>query len=261
MKVLRALLGCAALGCALLWVPPQGARTSAATLGPGERGAGASIRERVEFVFRSENPAHANAMLAELWTRRGSAADPLEAETIDGLARDVIRVRNERAVGRLRLADRYRSFLGSIADGASWSDWAYGVPASITMAQAILESGWGKAAPGHNYFGMMGDGPAGHTVITSVDYRGGKRRVLARRLKAFESPAQAMEAHGRLLGTSHRYTDARAHATDPATFARRLQGTYASDPRYAARLMEIVDGCGLVAFDVEQPTAWDPTSG
>ncbi len=31
-----------------------------------------------------------------------------------------------------------------------------GVPASVSLAQAALESGWGRHAPGHNFFGIKG---------------------------------------------------------------------------------------------------------
>jgi flagellum-specific peptidoglycan hydrolase FlgJ len=45
-------------------------------------------------------------------------------------------------------------FIASIAPAAQASEKKYGVPASVTIAQAILESAWGKRAIGNNYFGI-----------------------------------------------------------------------------------------------------------
>ena len=50
-----------------------------------------------------------------------------------------------------------KKFLDSIIDGAKEGHKLHGVPASVSLSQAILESGWGKRSPGNNLFGIKAD--------------------------------------------------------------------------------------------------------
>ena len=55
-----------------------------------------------------------------------------------------------------------QAFINQVAPGAIAAQRTYGVPAAVTIAQAIEESGWGQstlAAQDHNLFGIKGDGP------------------------------------------------------------------------------------------------------
>ena len=54
----------------------------------------------------------------------------------------------------------------------------YGVPAAVTIAQAIVESGWGGSTPAaqdHNLFGIKGTGPAGGALYPTTEYVNGRR--------------------------------------------------------------------------------------
>src|SRR3954467_13374731 len=46
------------------------------------------------------------------------------------------------------------AFIAKVAPAAQKTQAEHGIPASVTIAQCILESGWGKCAPGNNYFGI-----------------------------------------------------------------------------------------------------------
>lgn len=146
-----------------------------------------------------------------------------------------------------------RDFLASAVDGAVLSDLRRGVPASITLAQAILESDWGRSAPGHNLFGMKGEGTAGSTSRRVVEYRDGHRSTRTAQFRAYTDRAESIADHSRLLAESPRYARARAAGDDVAAFARALQGTYASDPRYARKLLAIVERYDLGRFDWREP--------
>ena len=57
-----------------------------------------------------------------------------------------------------------QTFISEIAPGAMAAQSRYGIPAAVTIAQAIDESGWGQSALAirdHNLFGIKGTGPAG----------------------------------------------------------------------------------------------------
>ncbi|MSP54175.1 MAG: hypothetical protein EXR69_00985 [Myxococcales bacterium] len=146
-------------------------------------------------------------------------------------------------------------FLKRTAAGASLGDWQWGVPASVTLAQAILESDWGRNAPGNNLFGMKGIGPAGSTVRRVVEYRHGRRTTRLDSFRAYPDEAGAMVDHARVLGSRERYARARLAGDDPRAFARALVGVYASDPLYAQKLERLILRLGLDRFD------WRPGGG
>ena len=57
-----------------------------------------------------------------------------------------------------------QAFISLVAPGALATQQRYGIPAAVTIAQAIDESGWGRsvlATADHNLFGIKGAGPAG----------------------------------------------------------------------------------------------------
>lgn len=260
MRVLRTLIGCAALGVALLGVAPEASPQAPGTLGTSMRGVGALLRQRVDRVLEAGAPRElSDPLLVELHALRAAPETALERGSIDQVVRDVLQVRNNEALGRMTLGSSQKAFLGSIAHAASWVDFERGVPASVTLAQAIQESGWGRAAPAYNYFGIMGVGPAGSTPIMGIAYRGGRRVAVRQYLRAYETPEQALQDHADLLSRGRAYAPARAVASDPHAFVRRLQGIYAADPRYAQRLSGIISGLGLQAFDVELPAPLEPT--
>ena len=117
------------------------------------------------------------------------------------------------------------------------------------MAQAILESGWGRRAPGFNLFGIKGTGSAGSTRSRVVEYVRGKRVIRKTNFRAYNSLSEAMQDHARLLGSSPRYAEARSASESPRAFAAALVGRYATDPRYADKLALLADSYGLDHFN------------
>jgi flagellum-specific peptidoglycan hydrolase FlgJ len=205
-----------------------------------------------ELPSASDRIAAADALLAAM---PRPADRPDDAVVVEDLARQVVFVRNDALMEVAPLPDdKHGAFVGGIVDQAVYSDWAYGVPASITVAQAILESGWGRAAPGNNLFGMKGEGTAGSTSVSSYEYQGGRRYESSARLRAYHSPAESVADHAQVL-LGPRYARAMAAADDTAAFARALTGVYATDPQYHTKLLSLVDSADLARFD------WRPPSG
>jgi flagellum-specific peptidoglycan hydrolase FlgJ len=148
------------------------------------------------------------------------------------------------------------TFLSRTAPAAMLGDWQYGVPTSVTLAQAVLESDWGRSAPGHNLFGLKGEGPAGSSVRQVVEYRHGRRGVRRDAFRAYNSESEALKDHARILGTRARYARARAAGEDRQAFARALVGVYATDPRYAGKLDRIIGLFDLDRFDWATPRSF-----
>jgi flagellar protein FlgJ len=152
-------------------------------------------------------------------------------------------------------------FLAASIGPAQQSQREFGVPASITLAQAILESGWGRSklsANDRNFFGMkcfsQGSYANGcHTYVTnectpapaSVCY------TTSATFRTYASSTNSFRDHGALLATSSRYRTAFNYKNNPVQFAVEIQkGGYATDPLYATKLAKLMQDYKLQSYDV-----------
>lgn len=250
------------LGCSLLlFVMVHDVRSASPhtdeVAGIAMRGPGAMVRARLDGAreMLAAGRAHearerAEALLGELRLRLDSAEEPLDLETIRSAAREAVAVRNAAVAWLTPFPTGFRGeFLASVVDGATFHDWMLGVPAAISLAQAVLESDWGRSAPGYNLFGLKGEGTAGSLKRRVVEYRRGRRIRVFAPFRAYDAPEESMLDHAEILARAPRYARARAASEDHAGYARALQGTYATDPRYARKLVRIIEGLGLGRFD------------
>src|SRR6202000_677934 len=128
----------------------------------------------------------------------------------------------------------------------------YGVPAAVTIAQAIEESAWGRsglAAQYHNLFGIKGTGPAGSVSLPTSEYEGGQWVTIDAQFRFYHNDAEPIADHAELLATSGYYTRAMADRTVPDAFANDLTGVYATDPDYGANLIALMKLYNLYQFD------------
>ncbi|MFZ5476198.1 MAG: glycoside hydrolase family 73 protein [Myxococcota bacterium] len=257
LACLRHALGLALAIAAFVAAMPAASPRTDAIAGIAQRGPAARLRARLDRATahvaegRTADALDAtSALLADLEARRGSPEELLADDVILGAAREAAGLRAEALLAADPPRAGFRAdFLRAHAAGATFADWALGVPASVTLAQAVLESDWGRSAPGNNLFGLKGEGPAGSTVRRVVEYRGGKRRTKMAPFRAYPTVDGSMVDHGEILARSRRYARARAVAEDADAYARALQGVYATDPRYARKLSRLMDDLGLRRFD------------
>ena len=149
--------------------------------------------------------------------------------------------------GRLSPSEFARLF-GPVAREASRKS---GVPASIILAQAALETGWGSSTIGDakNLFGIKGTGPAGSVRVPTEEVVNGRRVTENANFRKYNSWQESIEDHGRLLQNS-RYARAMAVKNDPDQFARELQRAgYAIDPEYASKLISIMKSNNLYQYN------------
>ncbi len=147
-------------------------------------------------------------------------------------------------------------FISSIADAAVVSQDATGVPASITIAQAILETYWGSsrlAREGNNYFGIKAQTRAGSARVITFDVWeviGGRNVVRSEPFRAYNTIAESFVDHGRFFVENGRYASAMAVRDDAKEFARAInRAGYATDPAYASKLIGLMDRYNLYRFD------------
>lgn len=147
-----------------------------------------------------------------------------------------------------------REFVNRLWPAAADASRATGIPAHFMVAQAALETGWGKSeprradgSPSFNVFGIKAgrawQGPV--VEASTTEYVAGVPQKQVERFRAYGSYAEAFRDYANLLSANPRYAGV-IGAADAASFARGLQRAgYATDPMYAAKLERIIGGTTL----------------
>lgn len=145
-------------------------------------------------------------------------------------------------------ANDKKAFFETLRPAAEAAEEKYGVPAAVTLAQAALESGWGKSAiGGYNIFGIKGTGPAGTEVVNTSEFENGRYIRIDDNFAKYHNFEEAIEQHAKVLLKSY-YTkamDQYEKDKDPKAFAHNITGIYATDPNYGTKLNSIMDTYGL----------------
>ncbi len=147
-------------------------------------------------------------------------------------------------------------FIAQIGPAASESQTETRVPASVTIAQAILESDWGRsglARNGNNFFGIKAKekgGNAGVIWMNTGEVLNGQSVVVNAPFRAYRSAADSFIDHGKFFLENSRYASAMKVAGNATAFAREIQRAgYATDPAYADKLIRLMDKFSLYQYD------------
>jgi flagellar protein FlgJ len=145
-------------------------------------------------------------------------------------------------------------FVNRLLPAAVEAGRATGIPAHFMVAQAALETGWGKSeprradgSPSFNVFGIKAGrswrGPVAEG--TTTEYVGGVAQKQIERFRVYGSYAEAFRDYASLLSANPRYAGVMG-TQDAGSFARGLQRAgFATDPKYAAKLERIIGGSTL----------------
>lgn len=130
------------------------------------------------------------------------------------------------------------------------------IAASLTIAQAALESGWGNSGltvKANNLFGIKGSGPAGSIAIRTTEYLNGKAVQVTAAFRAYHDWGESVADHSAILtgGVSwNRSLYSRVIGVNGQTAAREIAAAgYATDPDYSAKLIRIMDTYNLYQYD------------
>ena len=144
----------------------------------------------------------------------------------------------------------------------------YGIPASVTIAQAIQESGWMTstlASVYNNWFGeKAGKTWKGNKVrMPTTEYVNGEYMKVEANFRAYTSMEDAIKGRGELLSSS-RYQKQVAGSTSVEDYVRGLKRAgYATDPDYDKDLMGIIRSNNLTQYDkpdiYKGTGTWKPT--
>jgi flagellum-specific peptidoglycan hydrolase FlgJ len=119
-----------------------------------------------------------------------------------------------------------------------------GVSYKIVLAQAALESGWGKSVKGNGLMGIKSHGEEGGVAFTTHEVVNGKKVKITDSFRAYDTPEDSIRGYGKFLKANSRYRHfLRAGAENEDAQLSALQSSgYASDPKYAFKLRNIMKG-------------------
>ena len=166
---------------------------------------------------------------------------------------------NEEVYSNTYIDSEKMAFIETISDGAISNYNKYGILPSITMAQAILESGWGNselAVTHNNLFGIKADlrwNGAVATIATSENYNDS---TIAN-FRKYDSIDESIEDHGKFLYENSRYAEyGLFNGKDYKSHAQALEDAGYStvkdengEPIYADKLISLIEKYNLMQYD------------
>jgi flagellar protein FlgJ len=140
-------------------------------------------------------------------------------------------------------------FISQLRPHAEQAARELGVDPNALLAQAALETGWGRSVPcnaqgecSFNLFGIKaGSQWSGATVnVPTLEFEDGVAVRKVERFRAYSSPADSFRDYAALIGGNARYANARGAGDNVEAFATALQqGGYATDPNYAQKIAAV----------------------
>lgn len=150
------------------------------------------------------------------------------------------------------LAETPEDFVEAIMPHAKEAGEKLGVNPKILVAQAALETGWGKhvihntrGENSHNLFNIKADSRwDGDSVqVRTLEYRNGLPKPEVAAFRRYESYGQSFADYVNFLQSNPRYHEALQKASDPLEYIQGLQDAgYATDPAYAKKISNIFQG-------------------
>ena len=154
-----------------------------------------------------------------------------------------------------------QSFLNTIGPVAQQVAQENGIYASVMIAQAALESGWGNSAlstQGHNLFGVKWNGTGNYVTMPTQEYYGGQWHTINAKFQSYNSYYDSLTGYAQLIKNNFP-NSTRANAATPQIAAANLKygvyGSYATDPNYANSLDRMISDYELTRYDVYTGTS------
>ncbi|ALF28921.1 flagellar biosynthesis protein FlgJ [Brucella abortus] len=144
-----------------------------------------------------------------------------------------------------------QKFIDTLLPAAIEHGQRIGVDPRIIVAQAAQETGWGRSAPGNNFFGIKSHGQGGGQNLTTHEVINGQRVKINDSFRTFASPQDSVAGYADFIASNKRYRPMReAQGLDAQLQALGASG-YATDPNYARSV-------GAIARSINLPQQAQP---
>ena len=204
----------------------------------------------------SQAPQSANESAASATSQAATSAAfaPVEASQASVAMYKAAATTNNVDLSTITFSNNAKSqaFIQSVAQGAINGWHTYQVLPSVTVAQAILESGWGSSylsTAAHNLFGIKGSYNGNSIRLQTREVYNGQSVYIYDNFRAYANNDQSVEDHGAFLNQNSRYHNLLGD-TSYVSVANKLRADgYATDPNYASALINLVQTYGLARLD------------
>ena len=114
-----------------------------------------------------------------------------------------------------------------------------GLDPRLVLAQAALETGYGKSAPNMNFFGIKSHGRKGGRTLQTSEFENGQMVNQPASFRGYESPDQSFQDYARFLKSNPRYGGVLSAEGIENQISAMAKSGYATDPNYGAKLANI----------------------
>lgn len=150
-------------------------------------------------------------------------------------------------------------FVGIVSDPAMEFQLETKMLASVTIAQACLETGYGKSMPvdiesgkkSNNIFGVKWNGKGDYVISRTREVVNGVSIYINAKFQAYDNMYDSISGHGKLVGYASRYAPVRNATTAEEQCKQLYKCGYATDPQYAEKLISIIAQWNLKQYDKE----------
>ncbi|EJE97519.1 Autolysin, partial [Liquorilactobacillus mali KCTC 3596 = DSM 20444] len=147
------------------------------------------------------------------------------------------------------------TFINSIASSAQQIAQQYNLYASLMIAQAATESGWGTSTlstKAHNLFGIKYSGSGSYITMNTLEYYNGAYHTVSAKFQSYSSYSDSLVAYAKLISNNFG-NSTKANASTVSIAAANLSkgkyGTYATDPSYATKVLSVINLYNLTKYD------------
>ena len=207
-----------------------------------------------EAASQAPQSANESAASATSQASTSAASAPVEASQASVAMYKAAATTNNVDLSTITFSNNAKSqaFIQSVAQGAINGWHTYQVLPSVTVAQAILESGWGSSylsTAAHNLFGIKGSYNGNSIRLQTREVYNGQSVYIYDNFRAYANNDQSVEDHGAFLNQNSRYHNLLGD-TSYVSVANKLRADgYATDPNYASALINLVQTYGLDRLD------------
>ena len=114
-----------------------------------------------------------------------------------------------------------------------------GVDPRLVLAQAALETGYGRSAPNYNFFGIKSHGRSGGQDLATTEVENGRDVRRVESFRGYSNPRESFDDYAAFLLENPRYEDVLAADTLDEQIEAMGRSGYATDPEYANKLRSI----------------------
>lgn len=156
-------------------------------------------------------------------------------------------------------------FIQKLTPYAEQAAKALGVAPKVLLAQAALETGWGRSVikygDGSSSFNLFNikAGKSWHgdkTQVSTLEYENGVARKEQAGFRAYNSYQESFQDYVQFIKNNPRYQDALQHVGNGERYLQELQRAgYATDPSYARKVMGIYHGDAMAQAETQTSVA------